>query len=633
MATVKEINIVVNTDQAEKPTEDLKKSFDGLNDTIKDSGKVSKKTVEDTGKASKKSSKSVGLLSKGFKGIGTAIKAAGIGLVIGLIASLTAALAGNQKIMDAVNTVFETVSIIMAQVSNAIVTVYESVAKSSENFNGLSAVMKGLLTIAITPLKLAFFAIKLAIQEGQLAWEKSFFGGNDKDKIKELTLGVLETKKSIIETGKDAIKAGVNVVTNFGDMVGEISTIATNVGDEIGKISVKSAAEQAKINIQLKNSALLAVAQQQLLVEKYDILAEKQRQIRDEERNTIDERIAANNELGKVLEMQEKSMIATANAQLAAAQADVNKNNTIEAQVALVEALANKEGVLAQVEGFRSEQLINDLGLKREQIELDNTISDREKERQLAKLDFEAELAETEAGKNEKLQERLDLENEIIVEDLERKRELFKEGTLARVEAEQEFLDAEQVLKQKQQTLDNKILKESVEAKKKSDDDKIDLENKVGQAKESIANRTASLLIQLGGKAAKLGKAIALAQTIRKGIEGVQSAYTTAQKSPYTVAFPAYPLVQAGLAGAFSALQVKKILSTSDTGGGGGGLASGGGGGTSAPSFNLVQGTPQNQLAQSLSGVSNRPVETFVVASNVTSAQSLNRNKLDEGSI
>ena len=47
--------------------------------------------IEDVGKAGKKSEKGLGSLSKGFKGLGPAFKAAGIGLVVSLFASLAAA--------------------------------------------------------------------------------------------------------------------------------------------------------------------------------------------------------------------------------------------------------------------------------------------------------------------------------------------------------------------------------------------------------------------------------------------------------------------------------------------------------------------------------------------------------------
>ena len=155
----------------------------------------------------------------------------------------------------------------------------------------------------------------------------------------------------------------------------------------------------------------------------------------------------------------------------------------------------------------------------------------------------------------------------------------------------------------------------------------------VENAKRNTFTRTSKLLIQLGGEAAKVGKAIAVAQVIDSGIEGVQNAYTSAQKSPITPFFPAYPLVQAGLAGAFSALQVKNILS-SGTGGGGQSPNTNIGGGQPSftpPSFNLVQGTGSNQIANSLQ--SQPPVEAFVVASNVSTALELDRNKISASSI
>lgn len=71
---------------------------------------------------------------------------------------------------------------------------------------------------------------------------------------------------------------------------------------------------------------------------------------------------------------------------------------------------------------------------------------------------------------------------------------------------------------------------------------------------------------------------------------------------------------------------------------GGGGSASSGGSSsgdgsssTSAPSFNLVQGTQGNQIANSLT--QQPPIQAFVVGSSVTSQQQLDRNKISESSI
>jgi len=156
-------------------------------------------------------------------------------------------------------------------------------------------------------------------------------------------------------------------------------------------------------------------------------------------------------------------------------------------------------------------------------------------------------------------------------------------------------------------------------------------EQAVADAKIGITQNTLALIGEIAGKGSKVGKAVALAQATISGIEGVQNAYTTAQKSPVTTVFPAYPLVQAGLAGAFSLLQIRKIASTDPTGktapnlGGG----SSGGGSVTAPSFNIVGQNPNNQLAQSIAGQQRQPIEAYVVSGNISSAQSLDRNRVN----
>jgi len=60
-------------------------------------------------------------------------------------------------------------------------------------------------------------------------------------------------------------------------------------------------------------------------------------------------------------------------------------------------------------------------------------------------------------------------------------------------------------------------------------------------------------------------------------------------------------------------------------GGASGGSSSGGGSAPTAPSFNLVQGTGSNQIAEGL-GQQQRPIQAYVVSNNVTTAQSLDRN-------
>ena len=62
-------------------------------------------------------------------------------------------------------------------------------------------------------------------------------------------------------------------------------------------------------------------------------------------------------------------------------------------------------------------------------------------------------------------------------------------------------------------------------------------------------------------------------------------------------------------------------------------LSSQGLGETNAPSFNVVGGSIQNQIAAAVAGVMSEPVRAYVVASDVTTAQQLERNIIEGASI
>jgi phosphoribosylcarboxyaminoimidazole (NCAIR) mutase len=142
-----------------------------------------------------------------------------------------------------------------------------------------------------------------------------------------------------------------------------------------------------------------------------------------------------------------------------------------------------------------------------------------------------------------------------------------------------------------------------------------------------IAGQTAGLVGAIAKEGTALAKGAAIAQATISGFQGVQSAFTTAAASPVTTFFPAYPFIQAGLAGAFSAIQIAKIGKVSSNGGGQSpnGQTGGGGGRTpQAPAFNLVQGSASNQIANSLQR-GNEPLKAYVTSTDMTSAQQLDR--------
>jgi hypothetical protein len=151
-------------------------------------------------------------------------------------------------------------------------------------------------------------------------------------------------------------------------------------------------------------------------------------------------------------------------------------------------------------------------------------------------------------------------------------------------------------------------------------------------AKIMLEQNVAGVVGALAKEGSVVAKGLALGQTTLSTIEGVQAAYTTAQKSPITIGFPAYPFVQAAAAAAFGATQIAAILKTDAETGSGGLPDVSGGGGAAAPSFNLVRGTGENQLLEGITRQQN-PIEAYVVSDRVTSSAALNRNRASEASL
>jgi hypothetical protein len=178
------------------------------------------------------------------------------------------------------------------------------------------------------------------------------------------------------------------------------------------------------------------------------------------------------------------------------------------------------------------------------------------------------------------------------------------------------------------------LMKKKDEEDKKLADEQKQREELLNNAKVQMAQQTLALIGEIAGEGSKVAKGVAVAQATISAYEAVMNAFKTASASPITTFFPAYPFVQAGLAGAFGALQIKKILSTDPSKGGGNVSSTGSGGGQapSAPSFNLVGGTGINQIAQGL-GQQQQPVQAYVVSGNITSAQSLDRNIVQTASV
>ena len=646
MAIKKVIQIVAETAKA---TKDIKNLFDEFLDKQKIADKQQSEinsNVNALGDTAKKSGKGIAGLAKGFKGVGLAIKAAGIGLVLGLLSTLKDVFMQNQRVADLFATSVETVSIIFNEIVNVLVNVIDKVGKSSDGFAALGKVISGLLTISVTPLKLAFYGIVAAIKQAQLSWEESFFGNKDPKKIKDLTESLASINAEINKAGREAIEAGKNVAVNMGGAISEIAQVVEGVVLGVSDISVKSALALAKTNVNLKNTALIASAEQARLVEIYDRQAEKLRQIRDNELISISERTKANDLLGKVLEKQEKALLAQANLQIAAAQADFNKNKSIENQVALTETLTNKEGILAQIEGFRSEQDVNKNALIKERIDLTNQETESNTRLSLEQKRFNAELIDDEVLRLETLRELLQQEKEIESERLQAKIAQFAEGTQARLDAEIEFRELMNEIDQEYVTKGIDLDEAKIKSKEKLakielslEKDKIDIKywalDQVSliTTAETAMGKAALILRQLLNAqeiVMEIKKTIAFSElAVAKSTMAVAEGTAQTAKIGFPQNIPMLIGYAAQAVGIIAAIN-SAVSATESAGASVSGSASAPNIASPsepapAPSFNLVGNNQANQLAGALNQ-NNQPVQAYVVSRDMTSQQEMDRN-------
>lgn len=546
-------------------------------------GEVAEK-VDNVQKQSEETANTTKKMASGFKAVGGAIKAMGIGLVIAAFAKLTEAMNSNQRITDAIGTAFNAISIVFNQVTTALLNVFDQTSAANGGFDAMQKVVSGLMTIALTPLQLAFYGIKLAVQQAMLAWENSFFGDKDPETIKTLTEGIIETQNSIIETGEKAIQAGKDIYNNFAEAAGEVADFGKKAVDEISKINVQSAIEQGKALQEAKNNAQLAAAELQGLIEKYDRQAEIQRQIRDDERLSIDERIAANKRLGEILQEQLDAQLEQANLQVRAARMQIQATgNSIENQLALKEALNEVAAVEAQIAGFQSEQLVNEASLQRERVENLNEIAligASENERKM--LEFEQELE-----RQQQLIERT-ITNE-------------EEKNAALLAAKNEY--------------DSKVK----ELEKAASDRSVELAKKEAQTKSSIANQLIGAIMANLEQGSVEQKALAVAQATWNTFEAVTAALGA---KPYG----AWNIAQAVATGLFGLAQVRSILQTNPASGGGGGAAPSGASFT-PPAVNIPGQANVNSIIQGFQ-TGNTPVQAYVVSGEVNSGAELERKRL-----
>ena len=582
MAIKKTIEIEAKTKGAAEEIEKLTKEVKNLEKQVNESNK---ETADSLGNIEESSKTAAG----GIKKIGTTIKAIGIGLLLAAFAKLKEVFEQNQKVVDFFNITFEALSLAFNDFFNFL----------DSNIGTVVGYFKDIFNDPLQAVKDLGNAIKdNIIERFNSALEVAGYLGSA---LKKLFSGDFT---GALDDAKSAGSEFVDVLTGVDDSANKIAEAVSTAAQATSKY-VKETVKSAQAIVELNKAAATAEIRIQGLLEQYDRQAEKLRQVRDEERNTIEERIKANNDLNALLDEQEAAMLRQVDLQIASAQAQYDKNANQENYNNLLRVTQEREAVLAQIEGFRSEQKINDLALFREQLELYNSLRDAEFERAIANEEFNASLIGNDVARIQRLQEIATYESNIREKQLQDDLARTKLGTQAQIDATNALFSFQQENANKQKQLDRDL----------------------AEAKLAVISGALGGVAKLIGEGSTFGKAVAITQAVIDTYAGANKAL--AQGGIYG-GIAAAGIIASGLA------NVKSIVATQEPE-----LpsyASGGSAAVSAPqprvaSFNIVGETGTNQLAETISSQTRQPIKAYVVASDVTTAQSLDRNIVQGASI
>tara|TARA_R110002012_G_scaffold108950_1_gene252464 strand:- start:241 stop:1911 length:1671 start_codon:yes stop_codon:yes gene_type:complete len=546
MPQVKTVELKIDAEEALKRLDAVEKELSQIN------------------KTAKQTEKGTSSLAKGFKGIGLAWKAIGIGAVISALQFLADKFSANQKVMDTMNTISTATGEILVRLSNIFIDLGKKAFKAFED--------------PLKPLK--NFAKMI----------KDFFIGSIKESIKGLGLMGKAMGKLFKGEFKEAAaiaKEGANTLWNaqpivkLGNAVVEASSSIKEFATDIVN-STSEIVNNAKEITELTNKVKLAEAEQRKIQLTYQKDAELQRQLRDDTSASIDDRIAANERLGKVLEEQFQKEKALVLEKIKLRQLELAQNEeNVDLQVALTNAETDLADLEERITGQRSENLTNTNSLLQEQI------------------DKETDLYGGEA--RETMLEALEAFN-FDVSEL-REDGVNKSGFWTNQEVKN-FLDAEDV---------------KVKAAKASDKAKLAAAKGVLSGMQSLFKEGTA-----GAKAAAMGQILIDTAT---GISSAISGATAAAGATGPLAVVSQPLFLAQMLGTVLSgiASAKAALGKVPGGGGGGGgtpSVNVGGGGIRSGEANIpnIENIGTTQLGED---TPTAPVQAYVVENEISNSQAL----------
>jgi len=602
MAVTKTINLEVNTKDAQKSLKGLEKGVDDVNKEVKETSKSTQQmggTLDKvTGGAVSKFNSFKGALTSvttGFKSLKVAIIATGIGALLIAVTALGQAFTRSEegqnkfaKILGVIGSVTGNLLDLLADLGESIISVFENPQQAIKDFANL---IKQNITNRFDGLLNLIPQIGKAINL-LFKGEFSEAGKVAADAVGKVVLGV--------DSITDSVSGAIDAVKEFGEEVAADANAAAKIADQ------RANAEKAARKLIVER----AQAEQ-------DIARLREKAV-NKEKFTAEERIAFLEEAGKISEDLAAKETAVAKLRL---QAKLTENSLTKSNKDDLNEAAQLEASVIQLETQRlnlQKRLSTELLTARREA---SAQAKKDAKDEPVVVDKKLQKIEEIRKAYKQKQEDADAETELQKIALEEERKLAELDRLKATEEQKAEVIA--FYQNKIQDVKDKNAKQDEEL------GKLRTQQALGDAKNTF-----NQIAQLAGKDSKVGKAMAIASATISGVQGVMNAYTTAQKSPITVGFPAYPVVQASLAGLVAAKNIAAIKSINPSGGGGGSIPTqSSGGGSTPPAFNVVGQSGETQLADAIGSQTQRPSRAYVVSNDVTTAQEMDRNIIEGASI
>lgn len=615
----------------------------------------------------------IGSATKGFNLMKIAIIGTGIGALVVAVTSLIAAFRGSEegqnkfaKLMSVIGVVTGNIIDVFADLGDMIISVFENPKKAISNLASLIATnitnrVKGLIEL--------FPQLGKAIQQ---TFSGDFSGAMETatNALGKVTLGLENTTESynkltgavgdFIDKNNEEMKMGAKVA----DMRAKADKI------ERGLLKDRALAEREVAELRLKardlNNTTAKEREEALkkVLEIEDSLIGREQEIANLRR---DAQIAENGFARSTKENLDEEERLKAEA-IAVETRRLNKQRQVQRELTQAENQINaerqakikeqqaKQAEADKVKADRQKKLIEEqVKLEEELLDKKEDIAQREAEGDQYK--FEEKLRVLESNQLEYLAKIEELRELELISD--------EEFRIKKAEAEDAFKAQRDVIEDERKAeADAKKKAEDEKAKKDLEDSKKEearIEEEARKHKEqeyqAIYSNLQTIMSEGGKKMEKVGKALAIADVVRSSVKSVSETISATgianakavSASPLTGGMPfvGFNTAKAALSiGATIAGAKKSIASitsnSKNPSGGGAGASSGGGGGLGVATTKLSefqqsnfdaignQTSAERRQGQAVADAQgDAPVRAYVTSGDVSSAQSLERNRVD----